>query len=561
MAQTWVYVNDAEFSADSNSANPSLPAFSVAAGNAIIVALTTISTSGYVTPSSLSDTAGNAYTNLATHDYLYAGTYSFRLHIYAAFNITGNADNVVTINLSAGYGLRCIAAQISGLAITGTQDTGFSPGGNIDTASVYTSGAGNTAADDELVFGAFSSTATSTIFSDSSPSIMRQQVGSSLRLAACTNHIDSAGSASISAAGSTNGAVIILARAFKQAAAINLSAAISGASSAPDLAAITARALLATISNTSTTPDISAVLAGTISLVAAIAGESLTPDLSASIARTLSAAISGQQSAPDLAGMLDRSMSAAVTGISAAPDLSAPMARLLAATVQAGSGTPEIPGAVVRELGASIAGASSAPDLPAAITRALLAAITGNGSAPDLTVSIQGVISLAASVAAASATPDMAAASARSLAAGVAGQSAAPEIAAAVLRALLATIAASTATPDIDMVLTNVVQLAASVQGIGLSPDLSALVARQLSAGIAPQSDAPAMWAGIDRALTAHPTGISLAPSNLPVLLGAIEPLITFRARPTTFSFRAFPVQFEFRAKPVTFTFKCRRLN
>ena len=243
MAQTWAYINDSEFTTDSNSANPSLPGFSVTTGNAILVGLLILSGTDYTSPSSLSDTAGNTYSQIATYDYLYSGTYRCRLHIYAAYNITGNASNAITINYSStGRAIRCIAAQISGLATSSTQDTGYAPAGNVDTSSTYDSTSANTADADELVFGVFQNIGATITFSDGTGTA-QEQVGAQSIMALATRHAASAGSIGLGVTGSGAGTVMILARAFKQApAGTTYQQAVSGALPSPS-GALSARVI------------------------------------------------------------------------------------------------------------------------------------------------------------------------------------------------------------------------------------------------------------------------------------------------------------------------------
>ena len=220
----WAYVQDVEDTDDSAENPENLPSFSATTGNAIIVAVYTIrvlAAGGYISPSSLSDTAGNTYNLLGSHD-IEISTYRIRLHIYAAYNITGHASNVIAINGISSVGVRAIACEFSGLATSSTQDTGYEPSGNVDATSPYTTTADTTAEDNELVFAAFADTSATITFSSSSPSVFRQQVSV---LAVATLNQDSAGSCSVSVAGSANQNTQCLARAFKQAA--------GGASSTP----------------------------------------------------------------------------------------------------------------------------------------------------------------------------------------------------------------------------------------------------------------------------------------------------------------------------------------
>lgn len=220
MAQTWAYVNDDEVASDSCGATTALPAINASAGNVILVAVATVSSSGYKTTTSIADTAGNTYTSLGSYQVL--STHYHRLEIWAAYNITGNASNVITLTNSAtGYLIRAIAVQYSGLATSSTQDADYAPAGNTDTGSPYASTAANTAENDEMIFGAFLSVVTSApTYSASSPSSLREQAGAiGSALGVADNHAATAGSNNVAVASGTTTSVYCLARAFKQAAA------------------------------------------------------------------------------------------------------------------------------------------------------------------------------------------------------------------------------------------------------------------------------------------------------------------------------------------------------
>lgn len=96
-------------------------------------------------PSSVTDTAGNTYTKIASAD-LGAND---RLTVWYAKNITGNASNVVTATYVANRAfVECINHQYSGLDTTAPLDT--SATGTASAAASVTTGAFSTAQNDEV---------------------------------------------------------------------------------------------------------------------------------------------------------------------------------------------------------------------------------------------------------------------------------------------------------------------------------------------------------------------------------------------------------------------------
>lgn len=103
-----------------------------------------------VTISSVTDTAGNTYTARTRVD---VPGYDDRLQIFYAYNISGNASNVVTATFSASAPYVAIAVeQYSGILTTGTPyDTEASGTDNLTTQTL-TSGAFTTSQADELIY-------------------------------------------------------------------------------------------------------------------------------------------------------------------------------------------------------------------------------------------------------------------------------------------------------------------------------------------------------------------------------------------------------------------------
>lgn len=191
-----------------------LTAFSVTTGNCIVVAVAGgDATAGDRAVSSITDTAGNSYSRLGNQ---YDNTtYTSRIEIWAAFNITGNASNVITVTFggTCSLGLGC-AAQLSGVATSSAHDTGYAPAGNADASDPYTTTAATTAAENEWVIGCFLSTGEDNTFGGSSPTVVRQTFENTMCLA--TRPTTSTGSYSAAVTFGGTETIMCLARAIKE---------------------------------------------------------------------------------------------------------------------------------------------------------------------------------------------------------------------------------------------------------------------------------------------------------------------------------------------------------
>lgn len=208
------YVNGSNGSHTSGT-TITLSALSATTGNCIVISTAaTHGTAANRSVSSISDTAGNTYASLGT---TYTSGTS-RIELWAAFNITGNASNVVTVTFGGtptdAWACR---AQFSGVATTSANDTGFAPAGNSDATTPYTSTAATTAADNEWVIGSFFSAGEDNTFGNSGSSVVRQT--SVDQHALVTLATTSAGSYSVACTFGVETTMMILARAIKVAVA------------------------------------------------------------------------------------------------------------------------------------------------------------------------------------------------------------------------------------------------------------------------------------------------------------------------------------------------------
>lgn len=196
-------------------------ALNVTSGNFIAVVTAMARFDGACpTITSITDTAGNTYTLANSGSY---ETDHYRLYIHYAQNVTGHANNVVTVNLSGSTLAVANSRQLqfSGLATSSVHDTGYAPPLNTDTASPYITTADDTAQDNEIIIGAFGVLeGVDRTYSSSAPSVKITDLLSGSEWGAiATNTIATQGSASVAVAASgTNSEHICLAAAFKIAA-------------------------------------------------------------------------------------------------------------------------------------------------------------------------------------------------------------------------------------------------------------------------------------------------------------------------------------------------------
>ncbi len=132
------------------STSVAAPAQNHASGNLIVVAVYGADPEGASpTVSSVSDTAGNTYYRAS-----YQRGANYCLEIWYAFNITGNANNVVTVNYSTSVYYRIVQPhEYSGVMTSGdpfdVQNVGVGTGTAMATAAATTNYA------NELIFAAF----------------------------------------------------------------------------------------------------------------------------------------------------------------------------------------------------------------------------------------------------------------------------------------------------------------------------------------------------------------------------------------------------------------------
>jgi len=131
--ETPAYVNSTTGSGADTSSTVASSAFSVSAGNAIIVGVSNY-TSIQRTVSSISDTAGNTYVRCGNR---YQPDSYFTSEVWAAYNTTANANNVITVTYSGGATYRAMVAhQVSGIATSSAFDKQAASTGSPSSASV-----------------------------------------------------------------------------------------------------------------------------------------------------------------------------------------------------------------------------------------------------------------------------------------------------------------------------------------------------------------------------------------------------------------------------------------
>lgn len=125
------------------------PSIATTAGNTLIVG-----TSGYTSGSAVtgvSDTAGNTFIKLGTTG---GGDATHKMDVWTAYNIQGNAANVVTLTYNQATAFRVVAvAQFSGLAADGYDAVSAFKLDAASTATHTTANTATTAQASELVVG------------------------------------------------------------------------------------------------------------------------------------------------------------------------------------------------------------------------------------------------------------------------------------------------------------------------------------------------------------------------------------------------------------------------
>jgi hypothetical protein len=147
------------------------PAFSVTAGNTIIVCVSSYTPNNIRTVSSITDTAGNTYTICGNRESYDPTTHD--QEIWVAANIVGNASNVVTVTFSGGAKWRyVIAAQYSGLSKSSPYDVG-SALRLTASGTTHTTNTAVTTVAKELCLGWFVNSDTAYAYSATSPYNLR----------------------------------------------------------------------------------------------------------------------------------------------------------------------------------------------------------------------------------------------------------------------------------------------------------------------------------------------------------------------------------------------------
>lgn len=112
------YVNGVGVSVDASSTTVAAPAINAVAGNFICVIIS--SYFGAIQVSSVSDTAGNSYSRIGAREGFDS---NHNQEIWAASNINGNANNVITATYASSAQYRKIAVgQFSGIAASSPYD-------------------------------------------------------------------------------------------------------------------------------------------------------------------------------------------------------------------------------------------------------------------------------------------------------------------------------------------------------------------------------------------------------------------------------------------------------
>lgn len=210
----WAYVSSAVGSNDASSGSIGTGSLSVTAHNGIVVCVGSYNGTAR-TVSSVQDGDSTALT--------YAGRYQnvpyvgidIEIWYLADVPTTKSTTYTATLSGTATY-RRIVALQFSGIDNATFIDSSYTPAGNSDSSSPYTTTADSTSGNDEFVVGCYYNYSSGT-YSSSSPSVYRADAGSG-DFATATNDAPSIGSYSVSVACSVNQAHGCFARAFKQAA-------------------------------------------------------------------------------------------------------------------------------------------------------------------------------------------------------------------------------------------------------------------------------------------------------------------------------------------------------
>lgn len=142
------FVNEVNAYNSGGSTSIALPSGNHTAGNLLVVLL-----SGWnaETVSSVTDTAGNTYYWTGQRS-PYTNTDSGFTEIWYAYNITGGASNVVTVNYSGTVTYREVTVyQYSGIDTSDPYDVGNTGGGGSSSGTSQSTGSANTTQADEVI--------------------------------------------------------------------------------------------------------------------------------------------------------------------------------------------------------------------------------------------------------------------------------------------------------------------------------------------------------------------------------------------------------------------------
>lgn len=172
------FVNSTGAGSNASSSTIAAAAFPVAAGHALIVAISSYTAGTPRSVSQVTDTAGNVYTRCGNAETADGTAHDFE--IWAAFNVTGHIANVVTATYSGAATARYISvAQYHGIAPASACDASGSV--NVEgaqTTTHTTNAAASTAVDNEIVVGYFLGWDAGHVFSASAPySLRRTEAG------------------------------------------------------------------------------------------------------------------------------------------------------------------------------------------------------------------------------------------------------------------------------------------------------------------------------------------------------------------------------------------------
>lgn len=235
--ETPAYVNSTTGSGSGSASTLAATSFSVTTGNTIIVGISNYTTTQR-TVSSISDTAGNTYARCGS---VYQPSSNFTQETWVAYNITGNASNVITATYSGAATYRgMVAHQVSGLATSSAYDKQAT---NFATSTSATVGPTSTTAQTyEYLFAFFMvfDTGTGTAGANYTERVDAGQIYSEDRVVTSTSTYSA--TATLSGGGSGYGAMLstFKAKASSNEITLSLSANIAASAATSTTAQLTA---------------------------------------------------------------------------------------------------------------------------------------------------------------------------------------------------------------------------------------------------------------------------------------------------------------------------------